>query len=163
MELHRPAPLDRIGSQGSVIDVQATAQELDAIASRLGVPSIQRLQCRFRIRRVGGSLIEAVGQLRAAVEQVCVVSLDPFVQDVAETFTVHFVPAGTEDDDPEPDSVDQVPYQGSVIDLGEAAVEQLALALDPYPRRPGARMADPAHEGAAGPFAALTGLRLRPG
>ena len=54
------------------------------------------------------------------------------------------------------------------IDLGEVAVEQLSLALDPYPRAPGATFAGVAGEKApepeepapAGPFAALAGLKL---
>ena len=44
------------------------------------------------------------------------------------------------------------PFDGSAIDIGEAAAQQLALALDPYPRAAGASLAgsadaaDPAGE-----------------
>jgi hypothetical protein len=59
-----------------------------------------------------------------------------------------------------------------VADLGEAVAEQLALALDPYPRAPGAELPAEAAEagseegeatapGPAAPFAALAGLRRR--
>ena len=157
MELSRPVALDRVGPQGITLDVEAGDAELQAVARRLGVPSVQRLGCTFRVRRIGPSLIEAQGTLHAAIEQVCVVSLDAFVQDVQEAFTVHFVPSGTEDDDAEPDAVDQIPYEGSVVDLGEATVEQLALALDPYPRKPGAILSDASQDGLSGPFAALAG------
>ncbi len=162
MELHRPISLDRIGAHGSDFEATAKPDELEAIARRLGVPSVHRLHATFRVRRVGAALFEAHGTLRSAVEQVCVVSLDAFVQDVAEAFLVHFVPAGTEDDEPEPDSVDQIPYEGSAIDLGEATVEQLALVLDPYPRKPGASLGEIEDGNLSGPFAALTGLRARP-
>ena len=33
-----------------------------------------------------------------------------------------------------------MPYGGDSIDLGAALAEQLALALDPYPRKPGAKL-----------------------
>lgn len=162
-ELSRPIALDRVGPHGTAYDIEAGPQELAAVAARLGVPSVRHIDCSFRLRRLGGSLIEAEGVLHAAVEQVCVVTLEPFVQDLRDEFTVHFVPAGTEDDDPEPDSVDQIPYEGSVIDLGEAAVEQLALSLDPYPRRDGATLDADAGDAPAGPFAALSALRDRQG
>ena len=157
MELSRPIALDRIGPQGITADVEAGSAELQAVAQRLGVPSVRQLGCTFRVRRIGPSLIEAQGTLHAAVEQVCVISLDTFVQDVRDAFTIHFVPSGTEDDDAEPDAVDQIPYEGSAVDLGEATVEQLALALDPYPRKPGATLSDAVQDGPSGPFAALAG------
>ena len=65
------------------------------------------------------------------------VSAEEFPATVTEAFTVRFVPAGTEDDDPDPESVDEIPYAGGRLDLGEAAAEQLALALDPFPHKPG--------------------------
>ena len=40
-----------------------------------------------------------------------------------------------------PTPIDEIPYEGDRIDLGEATVEQLALGLDPFPRRPGVRAA----------------------
>ena len=158
-ELHRPVALDRIGPQGTPVLVEADAEELPAIAARLGIPAVHALRCAFKLRRIGGSVIEAEGELVAGVTQLCVVSLDEFDGTVRERFTVHFVPEGTEDDDPEPDAIDQVPFQGSAIDLGEAAVEQLALALDPYPRKPGAALPEDAGGPKLGAFASLAALK----
>jgi hypothetical protein len=54
---------------------------------------------------------------------------------------------------------------GETLDLGEALAEQLALALDPYPRAPGASLAAAEDEEdespARGPFAGLAPLRKR--
>ena len=57
-------------------------------------------------------------------------------------FQLRFVPVGAESDDTDPESEDEIPYAGGVLDLGEAAAEQLALALDPFPRKPGAALPD---------------------
>ncbi len=156
-ELHRPVALDRVGPHGLAMEVEAGTDELPAIAARLHVLALESLHCAFRLRRLGASTIEAQGVLRARVTETCVVSLDPFCHDVQEAFTVHFVPSGAEDDNPDPEAIDQIPYSGSAADLGEAAVEQLALALDPFPRKPGAALPADATVEAPGPFAALLG------
>lgn len=159
--MQRPVALDRIGPQGMAFDVEAAPDELPAIAARLHVVALARLGCAFKLRRVGATTIEAQGVLQAQVTETCVVSLDPFGHDVREEFTLYFVPAGTEDDDLDPEAIDEIPYSGSAIDLGEAAVEQLALALDPYPRKPGAALSAEHAAEPPGPFAALLARRPR--
>ncbi len=160
-ELHRPVALDRVGPQGTVLTVDAAPGELPEITVRLRLVALASLHCAFKLRRIGAATIEAEGALRARVTETCVVTLDPFEHDVEETFTVHFVPAGLEDDDPDPEAVDQIPFDGGSVDIGEAAVEQLALALDPYPRKPGAALPPELAAEPDGPFAALLAPRLR--
>jgi len=159
--MQRPVALDRIGLQGMSLDVEASASELPAIAGRLRVVALAKLQCAFKLRRIGATTIEVQGVLQARVTETCVVSLDPFEHEAREAFTLYFVPAGTEDDDLDPEAIDEIPYSGSAIDLGEAAVEQLALALDPYPRQPGAALPADLTDEPSGPFAALQALRPR--
>lgn len=160
-ELHRPVTLDRVGPQGTVLTVDAAPGELPEIAARLRLVALASLHCAFKLRRIGAATIEAEGALCARVTETCVVTLDPFEHDVEETFTVHFVPAGSEDDDPDPEAVDQIPFDGGSVDIGEAAVEQLALTLDPYPRKPGAALPPELAAEPDGPFAALLAPRLR--
>lgn len=158
-EMQRLVALDRIGPLGMSFDVEAAPEELPAIAARLRIVALAGLGCAFKLRRVGETTIEAQGALQAQVTETCVVSLDPFGHAVREAFTLHFVPAGTEDDNLDPEAIDEIPYSGSAIDLGEAAVEQLALALDPYPRKPGAALPRDHDTEPSGPFAALRTLR----
>ena len=160
-ELHRPVALDRVGPHGTALDVDAQPNELPAIAARLRIVALARLHCAFKLRRIGATTIEAEGALRARVTETCVVTLEAFEHDVEEAFTVHFVPAGAEDDNPDPEAIDQIPFAGSFVDVGEAAVEQLALALDPYPRRPGAALPPELAADADNPFAALLASRAR--
>ncbi|GAC1344179.1 MAG: DUF177 domain-containing protein [Acetobacteraceae bacterium] len=165
-EFSRPFALDRLGPVPMAQEVEASESERVAIASRLGIPAVGRLVCRFRLRRAGETVIAAAGELEAEVTQVCVVSLDEFAQTVREAFTVEFVPRGSESDDADPEAPDQIPYEGGALDLGEAATEQLALALDPYPHKvvvAGPEEAEPApgDPDAGGPFAGLAALRGR--
>lgn len=161
-ELHRPVAVDRIGPSGLFLEIEANAGELAALTARMGLPGIGTLRCGFQLRRIAAGIIEADGQLHASLTQVCVVTLDEFPSELTESFRVHFVPDGQEEDEPEPDAVDQIPYGAGMIDLGEAAAEQLALALDPYPHKPGAELGDAAEETGPNPFGALAAFKPRP-
>jgi uncharacterized metal-binding protein YceD (DUF177 family) len=108
--------------------------------------------------RDGQDVVLARGALRAKVTQTCVVSLDDFDAPVEEVFQVRFVPAGQETDDMDPESDDEIPFEGNVIDLGEAAAEQLGLALDPFPRMPRVELPVVEDEPEQHPFAALRRL-----
>ena len=159
-EMHRPIPADRVGAAGLVVTVQASAAECAAIAARLRVPSVEEVTCRWSLRPAPRSVVEADGSLRARLHQECVVSLDAFPADIVEEFAVRFVPAGDEDEDAaDPDEPDELSIEAGVLDLGEATVEQLALALDPYPRKPGAVLPDEHAGQAETPFGALAKLR----
>jgi hypothetical protein len=157
-ELTRPFPRERVG-EGTQYVVEANAQERVALARRMGLPEIHALRCTFHLHRGEGAAIPATGLLRARVTQVCVVSLEPFDADIADEFAIRFVPQGTETDELDLDAVDEVPYAGNVLDLGEAAAEQLALALDPFPRKPGAVLPEDPAADPNSPFSDLGKLR----
>lgn len=164
-EFHRPIAVGQIGAAGLVCEVVAGPDECVAVAARLLIPAVSALTCRFRLSIAGGGVVQAEGMLTARVTQDCVVTLEPFDMDVAEVFRVRFVPEAqfdSEDDSIDLESDDEIPYSGVHLDLGDAAVEQLALALDPYPRSPGAELPvagesgeTSAQDDAVSPFAAL--------
>ena len=64
-----------------------------------------------------------------------------------------------------PEKIDTIEIEGGAIDLGEAAAETMALALDPFPRSPNAaaalKKAGVISEEEAGPFGALAGLKAK--
>ena len=159
VELHRPFVLDRVGPDGLDIEVKATKAECAALAERMGLPKILALSCRFHLTPELASVVVASGHLTARVVQTCVLTLEEFKATVDERFRVRFVPAGMEDDDIDPESDDEIPYEGSTVDLGEAAAEQLGLALDPYPRMPNAVLPEVEDEGEEHPFAGLAAMR----
>jgi uncharacterized metal-binding protein YceD (DUF177 family) len=158
-EMPRMVPVDRIGATGLDYTVTATPADCVAMAARLMVPAVAELSCEFRLKPTKAGAIVAEGRLRARLTQVCVVSLDEFTVRIDERFRVRFVPEGREDPELDPDSDDEIPYSGVAIDLGEAAAEQLALMLDPYPRKPGADLPAAADDSLTSPFAALARLK----
>ena len=157
-ELHRPLAIERIGGARIDVDVEATPAECVALAARMRLPALHTLVCQFHLRRTG-SVIEGQGCLHADVVQTCVVSLEEFDARVEERFVVHWVPVGQESDDMDPEAPDEIGYENDTIDLGEAAVQQLILALDPYPHAPGASLPETASEPGMSPFASLSARR----
>ena len=99
--------------------------------------------------------------------QVCGVTLEPLPVHVDERFSVDLVEATEENPvprvieaDPEaPEGPDWI--EDGVIDLGAYALEHLALALDPYPRKPGAEFEPPQTEAEPSPFAVLAQLKAK--
>jgi uncharacterized metal-binding protein YceD (DUF177 family) len=160
-ELHRPIAVERVGPGGLDITVEATVAECAALAERMGLPAVLALTCTFHLDRDAAGTLLARGHLVARLMQTCVVSLDDFVNAVEERFAVRCVPDGEETDNPDPESLDEITFVDGTLDLGEAAAEQLALALDPYPRAPDAALPDMPADPEAQPFAALTPLQRR--
>ncbi|OYW09619.1 MAG: hypothetical protein B7Z53_02585, partial [Rhodospirillales bacterium 12-71-4] len=72
------------------------------------------------------------------VVQECVVTLEPVPQAVLAPLDLLLLPEGTPATDDNPDSPDEIETEGGMVDLGEVVAEQLALAMDPYPRAPDA-------------------------
>ncbi len=178
-EFSRPIKVDRIGREGMNIDIEADADERAALARRFGLLSLASLTAECRLRPVAGGMIELTGTLHAALEQECVVSLEPVPARIDERFEVRYAldiarfrAAGAEElidmeaEEP-PEAID-----AGAIDLGEAVAQQLAVALDPFPRAPGVTFAgtrDAAADGGkaaperpkASPFAVLAKLKAK--
>jgi uncharacterized metal-binding protein YceD (DUF177 family) len=158
-ELHRPIAIERVGPGVLNVVVEASPAECAALTQRMNVPAVLELTCAFHLQRETHRTFLAGGHLTARVVQTCVVSLEDFTTTLEEHFAVRWVPEEEESDDADPSAPDEITYVDGVLDLGEAAAEQLALALDPYPRAPGAVLPDSAEEHEAQPFAALAALR----
>lgn len=158
VEVSRPVAVAK-AADGFEMVVTPDAAERAALALRMGLVSLDDFSCSFRLRRGDGATIEATGALRARVVQTCVISNEPFPAEIGEDFEVRFVPAGSESEELDLEAIDEVPYEGTVIDLGEAASEQLGLALDPFPRKPGVEMPADYADDVGNAFLALKGLK----
>ena len=102
------------------------------------------------------------GRLRARLAQTCGVTLEPLPVEIDDAFSVTLAEAGETDGDEivitlEDESPDLI--EDGRIDLGQYAVEQLALRLDPFPRKPGAEFVQPPEPAEISPFAVLRKLR----
>jgi len=169
-EFSRPLRLDRLSAGTFEADYAASQSEAAALAKRFDLPGIQRLTGSLRVRRpAGGPLIRVEGSIQADVTQTCVVTLTEISSRVEESFVqLYTLESHAEDGEvfvaPEDEDTPE-PLQGNSLDLGEVLAEQLALALDPHPRAPGA-VFESASAGAPSaaprnPFAELETLKWR--
>jgi uncharacterized metal-binding protein YceD (DUF177 family) len=102
------------------------------------------------------------GRIRASLAQTCGITLEPLPVEIDTPFALTLAESVEEDseeiiitlDDESPDLI-----ENGQIDLGQYAVEQLALRLDPFPRKPGAEFVQPPEPAEISPFAVLKQLR----
>lgn len=148
--------------------IEANAAECAALAALFNLPAIGSLTGDFRLHHEQRGIIAATLRLRAAVTQTCVITLEPFDAVVTEDAALRLVPAASIHEAAELvvdadtlEGPDEIPYAGETIDLGAILAEQLALALDPYPKKPGATLPPDLGGGAANPFDALKRLSGR--
>ena len=152
---------------GERLDLVADETERSAIARRLGLQSLERLEAHVMLTRTGEA-VRATGRLGAVLEQSCAITNEPVPAHVDEPFELLFVPeppvAGPEEEiELGQSDLDVVFHDGQVIDLGTSIADTLALSLDPYPRSASAdaalKEAGVISEEQASPFAVLAKLR----
>ncbi|ALC14487.1 YceD family protein [Sphingopyxis sp. 113P3] len=155
-------------AQGRRIAIEADAEARARIATRLGLVQLVRFALTAEVRAVAGG-IAATGAVAADAVQRCAATDLPVPAAIAEEFDLRFLRdaapevSGEEEVEINSADCDILPLDGDRIDLGEAAVQTLSLALDPFPRHPEADriLAEKGvlSEEQAGPFAALAALR----
>jgi uncharacterized metal-binding protein YceD (DUF177 family) len=178
-EFSRIVAVDRLEQGEFAETLVAREDERRALAARFDLIAIESLRAEISLRCVGhGPVVRLEGRIFADVVQTCVVSLEPVVSRIEEDFVLHFAPerrgeshGHIVEEDGEADDADlPEPLVDGRIDVGEAIAQQLALALDPYPRKPGVRIEDVIEPGKKGisvdeprenPFAALARLSRR--
>src|SRR5476649_3058674 len=148
-ELERVVDLERMGSAGAALEITASDNERAALVKRFGFLDLPAFSARVTIDRHPGGRVVVEGRLRGKIVQACILSLDPVTQELDETFRIIFRENLTEELDPESGEAvlsaqadSPEPLTGNMLDVGEIVAEQLSLAADPYPRRPGVKLED---------------------
>ena len=165
VELQRRQKVDRITATPTTVVVTADGAERAAIARRLELQDVASLEAECRLDRPPVAKgIRLRGRLRARVTQTCVVTLEPVPAEVVAEFERLYVPGWTPEMEDMAETVDAEapdiePLDGDTIELGEAVAEELSLALDPYPRLPGAELDQSGADDRPNPFQALSALR----
>ena len=149
-------------------------QDISERLELVGLPSFSAMMTVTPLKK--NRVLKVTGTVTAELTQECVVTLEPFDARIETTFTeIHDRDAdslGGDDDDVDPteawEEAAEVPefLDGDTLDLADIAVQHLCLALDPFPRKPGASLESAKKAGIsvneperANPFAALQALK----
>lgn len=143
-EFHRPVRVAELADGENSIEFAADATERQALARRFALVGLDRLEAHLTLvpadDRCG---LDVEGRLVAEVIQSCVVTLDPVRAKIDAVFRRAYAaePPPEDDGDLGPSLLDVAdppdPIVDGTVDLGEAVAEELALALDPFPRAAG--------------------------
>jgi uncharacterized metal-binding protein YceD (DUF177 family) len=179
-EIERMIDVDRMGPDGTALEIVASDSERTALAKRFGFLGLPAFSARVTVDRRPGGQVVVEGRLRGKIVQACILTLDPVTQDLDEAFRIVFKQGLAEEKDSESGEAlvsaqadAPEPLPGNMLDIGEIVAEQLSLAADPYPRKHGAKLEDvlpkPRKDGRHGrheprrhPFAGLAALRDKP-
>jgi hypothetical protein len=155
-------------------DIEADPAVRQAMAEMGGLREVLSAQASLDVMPKSGGRFHVTGYVRARIGQTCVVTLEEIETDIDEPVDLIFAPPeqvpqmaalvdeAEESDEGTPDPLE--PIENGMIDLGKVATDALYLAVDPYPRKPGAvfepmvEAADPEDH----PFAALRVLKAEP-
>lgn len=160
-----PIVVAHLPEEGIDLDLAPDEASRKKLAQQVGVLAMPAVTARVRVRPDGSGGAAVEGVLEATVRQACVVTLELFDNAIVETIAVRFAPkkamitAATIEAEVDGDAD---PLIDGKLDLAAVVAEFLALAIDPYPRRPGAVFSPPVQEEAsdlASAFAALAKLK----
>ncbi len=166
-----PITVAQIPDTGLHREIEADPAARAAMAEVAGLREVLAASASLDITPRGGGRLHVGGHVRARIGQTCVITLDPIENDINEPIDLIFAPpeqipeladlvdeaAASDVEIPDPPE----PIENGAIDLGRIATDALFLAIDPYPRRPGAVYEPPvaAADPDDHPFAALKSLK----
>jgi hypothetical protein len=167
--------LAAVPDRGTELAIRPTEAERAAIAEWLGIEGVDSLTATVLVARKGQDQYLYEASFEAEIVQACVITLDPVRSHLSGNFRRIFrllpksaarrrkavvEPPGVLDlfggDEDEPELLDS-----PIVDLAAALLEELSLALDPYPKSPGASFEAPPEAAAPveSPFAVLEKLK----
>ena len=154
--------------------IEAEPGERAALAGFLDVARVDELSFEGVVAASGDEGWEIRGRLVAALEQTCVVTLEPVAvrhdSEIARLYLPADRIAPVHEVTVEPDEADEPDPCGVSLDPGRLALESLVLMLDPYPRAAGPALGPasfappgvaPLEDDDLRPVAGLAGLKRR--
>jgi len=162
-----PLQIDELNQGEQSYMLRADKAQLETLKEILQVPAVNYFEADIKLKfQKKRGILDVSGQVRAGLGLISVISLEPFGRDYKTDFTLTFDTNATYeqirelDEDIEADIPDIV--IGGRIDLGDIAIEQLALVMEDHPRQDGEEFSPLIEDDAPlreNPFAILSKLK----
>ncbi len=151
-----------IGTEGKNVSLTATKDDRNTLAERFGVPAIHNLSVNGRLFWENDAIVFD-GVIHTDLDQICVVSLEPFRREYTYPCRVLFSEGGDTDAssfDADADVVEVI--ERGKINLGSVIAEEFGVHLENFPKKEETyfdyREDDSDADSGDNPFAALKNL-----
>ncbi|WP_027143590.1 DUF177 domain-containing protein [Mesorhizobium sp. WSM3626] len=145
------ANVARLPQKGLPVVIEADPAQRAALAEAHGLLSVEAYRAELLVTLWKRNGVKVSGRVEADITQACIVTLDPVQAHIDEPVEALLLPEdsklgrqGFESageillDADGPDSPET--FSGDTIDVGALAEQFFGLAIDPYPRKPGASL-----------------------
>lgn len=145
------ANVARLPQKGLPVVIEADATQRAALAEAHGLLSVETYRAELLVASWKRNGVKVSGRVEADITQACIVTLEPVEAHIDEPVEALLLPEdsklgrqGFEGggeillDADGPDSPET--FSGDIIDVGALAEQFFGLAIDPYPRKPGASL-----------------------
>ena len=165
----------RLPQNGMPLKLTANESERRALAKAHELVSVQSFSAELLIKQWRKDGVKITGAVAAAITQNCVITLEPLTSRIENEIDAVFVQEGSKLARPPMSSDGEIiidydgadlpeTFVGDSIDVGALAEEFFGLAIDPYPRKPGAVLTEALEDAELGtqkpsPFASLLKFR----
>ena len=162
-----PLQIDELNQGEQSYMLRADKAQLETLKEILQVPAVNYFEADIKLKfQKKRGILDVSGQVRAGLGLISVISLEPVDRAYKTDFALTFDTNATYeqirelDEDIEADIPDIV--IGGRIDLGDIAIEQLALVMEDHPRQDGEEFSPLIEDDAPlreNPFAILSKLK----
>lgn len=162
-----PLQIEEINQGEQSYKLKADKEELVVLKDILQVPAVNYFEADIKLKfQKKRGILEVGGEVRAGLRLISVISLEPFDKDYKADFSLTYDTNATYEQIREMDEGIETDVPdiviGGKINLGDIAIEQLALVMEDHPRKEGEEFSPlieddtPAREN---PFAVLSKLK----
>ncbi len=150
--LSRDINVSQLPRKGRHVRIEPQSADLSRLAAEHGLVSVDSFCADLLVAPWKRDGVRITGSVTADIVQSCVVSLEPLPARISQSVDAVFVPEKSRIGriaeetggelllDPEGDDMPET-FSGFAIDVGALSEEFFELAIDPYPRQPGAAVA----------------------
>lgn len=146
-----PVNVARLARSGLPVWLDADEEQRVALASAHDLLRVERFRFDLTLAPWKGDGVRVTGRVAAAISQACIITLEPVEDEIDEEIDTVLVPEGSRLATPKwvgegemlldaegPDAPET--FSGDSLDVGALAEEFFALAINPYPRKFGAKL-----------------------
>lgn len=162
-----PLKIEDINQGEQTYKLRANKAQLETLREILQIPAVNYFEANIKLTfQKKKGILDVSGEVRAGLTLISVISLDEFEKEYKSNFSLTYDTNATyeqirEMDEDIEDDIPDIVIDGK-IDLGDIAIEQLALVMEDHPRKDGEEFTSVIEDDSPvreNPFAVLSKLK----